>query len=320
MSKPRISKAIFVLFGLALGALACVDHRPIRNGLMDEHVYLTKSDLTEDNPKLPSDQHDPGWLYKATVVAASSPNVLGDYAFPGFESGTQYVRFKFREDKLQLVDGQKLQRDNADDPNDDLATSIDRVLMEFSGQHVDVKLRESLDGERTNFLEENTEAPWQSRRTFRVDFETTNMDPIASAAWFYGDYVKDCATPLSTSFVPNSFEFDEADQYMSFVIETTYKLNALTALGGCWDMVSNAANVGTTTIQYRLSFYRPGKTDFPVQEIAEKDEVNKKYGTFQVLDLFRDEESGLLSAKSLLQRWNPNRTEPVTYYFHPGFP
>jgi hypothetical protein len=311
--------SLFLGVGVLVAA-ACVDHRPVRNGLMDEHVYLTKVDLTDENPKLEAGNRDQGWLFKTTVVKTSSPNFLGDYAFPGFQSEAQYVRFRFGEDKLQVIDGRSLQGDDAGDPNDDLSTTAPRVMFEFEGQHVDVQLRESLDGERTNFLEENTESSWQERQNFRVDFETTNMDPIASVAWFYADYVKDCASPVSTSLVPNSFDWDQADQHMSFVVEVTYDMNALTNLGGCWDLVSQAANVGTATIQYRMSFYRPGASDFPVEEIAEKDEVNKKYGSFQTFNVFRDEESGLLSAKALLQRWNPNRTEPVVYYFHQGFP
>jgi GNAT superfamily N-acetyltransferase len=63
-------------------------------------VYLTKSDLTEDNPKL-GDGNDAGWLFRTTVVKASSPNILGDYAFPGFQSDTHYVRFQFKEDRLE---------------------------------------------------------------------------------------------------------------------------------------------------------------------------------------------------------------------------
>jgi hypothetical protein len=304
----------------AVAAVGCVDHRPIRNGLRDEHVYLTKADLTDENPKLEPGSGDVGWLFKSTVVKTSSPNFLGDYAWPGFESATQYVSFRFGEDELAVLDGRSLQRDDADDPDDNLATTTPRVMFEFEGQNVDVQLRESLDGERTNFLEENTEAPWQERNGFRVDFENTSMDPIASAAWFYGDYVKDCASPTSTHLVPGSFEWDDGDQYFSFVVEVTYELNLVNALGGCWDLVSLATDVGTATIQYRMSFFRPGASDFVPEEIAEKDEVNKKYGSFQVFNVFRDEETGLLSAKNLLQRWNPNRTEPVVFYFHEGFP
>jgi hypothetical protein len=306
---------------LSFGLLAaCVEHRPIRNGLRDESAYLEKKSLTAANPKLGPDSKDFGWLMKMTTVKASSPNVVGDYAFPGFESDAKYIRFQFKEDKLQVVDGWKLQKDDAEDPNDDLSTSTDRVMLEFMGQHVDVKLRESLDGERTNFLEENTEMPWQERQTFRADFEASSMDPIANIVWFYGDFLADCARTVSQNLVPNSFEWDPADQYLSFVVEVNYELNVATQFGGCWDLVSLATNVGTATIQYRFSFYRPGPSDFESEEIEEKDEVNKKYGSFQVFNVFRDEETGLLSAKSLLHRWNPKREEPVVFYFHEGFP
>ncbi|MEQ9499728.1 MAG: zinc-dependent metalloprotease [Deltaproteobacteria bacterium] len=316
MNRTQIS---FITAAVVLAA--CVDHRPIRNGLMDENLYLTKADLTAHNPKMGEDVHDYGWLFKSTIVSASSPNVVGDYTFPGFESDMRYVKFRFVENALQVVDGQKLQSDDAGDPNDDLATSNERVMFEFNGRHVDIKLRESLDGERTNFLEENTEEPWQMRQNFAVDFERTNMDPITNIAWFYGDFLSDCARTISTHMVPDSFEWDPDDQYMSFVIEVTYDLNVLTWFGGCYDLVSLASDVGTASVRYRLSFFRPGPSpDFPMEEIAEKAPVNKKYGAFKRFNVFRDEETGLLSAKALLHRWNPNRTDPVVFYFIEGFP
>jgi hypothetical protein len=194
-------------------------------------------------------------------------------------------------------------------------------MFEFKGRHVDVKLRESLDGERTNFLEENTEEPWQMRQTFAVDFENTNMDPITNVAWFYGDFLADCARTISTHMVPDSFEWDPEDQYMSFVIEVTYKLNAVTRFGGCWDLVNLASEVGTASVQYRFSFYRPDHITWAGKEvIEEKAPVNKKYGAFKRFNVFRDEETGLLSAEAILHRWDPNRTEPVVFYFMKGFP
>ncbi|MCU0693059.1 MAG: hypothetical protein MUF54_16820, partial [Polyangiaceae bacterium] len=172
-------------------------------------------------------------------------------------------------------------------------------------------------GERTNLLEENFEEPWQRRQKFKVDWETNSLDPIANIAWFYADFSHECATLISQNLVPSTFEFDQAQQALNLVIEANYDL---TVDGGCYDMVSLAHDVGTATIQYRLSFYRPQAGDYKAEEIKEKDTVNKKYGSFQVLNTFRDPETGLLSARSLLQRWNPDRTEPVTYYFHKGFP
>ena len=137
-----------VLFVLV--ANACVEHRPVRNGLRNESIYLEKNSLLSA-----PDNHEAYWLHKITVVQTSSPNVVGDYAFPGFESDLSMVQFRFAEEKLQVLDARQFQPDDPNNPNDDSATRTERVLFEFNGAHVDTKLRESLDGERTNFLEEN---------------------------------------------------------------------------------------------------------------------------------------------------------------------
>ncbi|MGC4121840.1 MAG: zinc-dependent metalloprotease [Myxococcales bacterium] len=306
----------FTALAAATLLFSCVEHRPVRNGLRDESIYLDKAALTNVNPKAP-DSKDDGWLMKVTVVKTSSPNPAGDYAFPGMESDTKYVKLRFNEEALQVIDGRTFMIDRPTDPNDDLATTTGRVMMEFAGSHVDVKLRESLDGERTNYLEENTEEPWAKRQKFKVDFEKTSLDPFTTVAWYYGEFLHDCVRPVSAHAVPGSYEWDEKDQSLQFVIESNY---IFTVEGGCYDMMSFVSGSGTGTIQYRVSFYRPGQSAYQREEIAEKDPVNKKYGSIQVMNPFHDEKSGLLSAKTYIQRWDPNRTEPVVYYFAEGFP
>ena len=323
MNRYQKTAALTVL--LALVAQACVEHRPVRNGLRNESVYLEKATVL----KTPA-AHEDYWLHKMTVVKTSSPNVVGNYAFPGFESALSMVQFRFNEDKLQVLDARQLQPDDPDDPNDDTATRTDRVMFEFNGSHVDIKLRESLDGERTNYLEENYEADWQDRQKFKVDFESSNMSPVASIVWYYGEFLHQCARPMSSSLVPDSYEFDQNEdgadmgQHLSFVVEVNYALNLT---GYCWDMVSLLTDTGTATIRYRMSFLRPkvqpeGPTAFEPQHLAEKDPARKKYGAFQHLNFFRDPDSGLLDAHAVLHRWNPNRPsdDPVVFYFHEGFP
>lgn len=314
--KNSLMRSLSLLAVLSLG-LACVEYLPIRNGLRDEQIYLDKSKLTNVNPKLGDGATDDGWLMKVTVVKTSSPNPAGDYAFAGMESDTSYVKLRFSEDTLQVLDGRKLQNDEPEDRNDDLATSTERVIMELAGTHVDVKLREGLDGERTNWLEENTEEPWQKRQKFKVDLEKTSLDPFTRMAWYFGDLLHECVRPVSAHTLPGSFEFDEADQHLSWVIESNYQL---TVAGGCYDQVTMATGAGTGTIHYRISFYRPGQSTYVPEQIAEKDPVNRKYGAFQVTNQFRDSETGILSARSFIQRWDPKRTDPVVYYFHEGFP
>ena len=311
----QISK-LGVLLGLVT-AVGCVEPRDTREGRVSEAVYLNKNDLT-----VPPKGRDDLWLMQTTVVRTSAPNVLGDYAFTGFQSGLTLVNFKFSEDALQVIAAQTLQADDPDNPNDDHATFADRVMLEFPGEHVDVKFLETLNGERTNRIEENTEAAWDDRSEFRVDFEDVTLDPITTTAWFYGEFLAECAKPISTNLVPGSYEFDEAEQHLSFEIEVNY---AVTVDGGCYDLVSLATGTGTTTIHYRMSFLRRTEKDletFEPEVIEEKDEVNKRFGAFQLMSVYRDPESGLLDAHSLLQRWNPNRPsdDPVVFYFQQGFP
>ena len=311
----------FLIAASAVFLAACVDSRPVRNGLQDESTYLTKTDLTAVNPLVGTDTDDAGWLFKVTTVKSSSPNVMGDVIFPGLESDLRYVKFRFQEDSLQVLDGRSIQEDRADDPNDDLATQAERVIFEFAGAHVDVKLRESLDGERTNYLEENTEKPWRDRQKFRVDFEKTNVEPASQLLWIYGLYANLCAVPLSSHLVPDSFEWNEQDQYLAFTLDVTYQLNWLGWV--CTDLLHlYERDAQTGNIQYRFAFFRRGTSDFVPQVIEEKDLVNKKYGAFQDSQTFRDHDSGLIGSRNLLHRWNPNRPsdDPVIYYFHEGFP
>ncbi|MGC6418961.1 MAG: zinc-dependent metalloprotease [Bradymonadia bacterium] len=311
-------KNLFILSAL-IAFTACVDSRPVRNGLRDEAVYLDKATLLEQDTA-----HEDYWLMKSTVIGASSPNIVGDYAFPGFESELKMVRFRFTENNLQVLDGMQYQADDLDNPNDDTPTRLDRMIMEFNGDHVDVKLRESLDGERTNFLEENYEEPWKRRQKFKVDFETSSMDPVAAISWFYGEWTHECGRPISTQLVPDSYEFDEEGRHISWVLEVNYML---TIGGYCWaDQATWVTGTETATVRYRLSFYQPERVEddspekYEPQVIDEKDPVNKKYGAFQHLNVFKDGETGLLDAHSLTNRFNPKRTEPLVFYFHEGFP
>ena len=115
-----------LFIGLTLSLIAgCVDHRPIRNGLRDESVYVQKNDLTQANPKL-TESEDSTWLYRVNVVRTSSPNITD--AFPGNEGPTRLVNFRFREDALQVVDAMKLQDDDPEDINDDVPYTEPRVI------------------------------------------------------------------------------------------------------------------------------------------------------------------------------------------------
>jgi len=362
-------KLTALLPALGLVSTACVEHRPVRNGLSNESIYLDKAGLSKPDTRF-TETSDDNWIYRVTVVGASSPNVVGDYAFPGLEGEPTLVKVRFRDDALQLVESRRLQEDRPDDPNDNLASTEDNVLLEFAGQHVDIKLQESLDGERTNLLTENTEVPWQQRQKFKVDFASTSLDPITNAAWFYGEFLAMCASTTAVHYTPESFQWQKAcspeeieaeygdlarrwetatgaerdalrqregkcslngAESIGFEVEVNY---LLTIGGGCYNVTSLASGTGTSTIKYRVSLYRPKtgeyetndageqvfKPQYAAKVIGEKDLSNKKYGVFQLLNLFTDHDAGELSAVSLMKRWNPDRADVAVFYFQPGFP
>ena len=301
----------------------CVEHRPVRNGLSNESIYLTKVDLTQPNTKIEATEDDT-WLHRVNVVAASTPTVSGE--FIGYEGPTKLVRFRFREDVLQVTDAQRYQADSVDSDNDDDPFTVDRVMFEFPGKHVDVKLRESLDGERTNWLEENTERTWMKRQSFRVDFEEATLPPHWVMGAINGYFTEQCASVVSTRLQPESFVWDEEDQYLSFNLEVNRVFDLSRASQICYSWaflgqhVYDMNVIDTDTVVYKFNFWRRGANNFEPEYLTEKDPVNKRYGAFQLLNLYVDKDTGLLGGKRLLRRWNPNATEPVVYYFSEGFP
>ena len=160
--------------------ISCVDHRPVRNGLRDEST--TKKDTLTQAVEGKKDY----WLMKATVRSQFAQH-RRRLCIPCLRSELKPVQFRFTVISLQVLVGRQYQGDDPVYPNDDTPTRLERMIMEFSGSHVDVKLRESLDGERTNFLEENYEEGWARRQHFKVDLDKTSMDPIAAIAWYYGE-------------------------------------------------------------------------------------------------------------------------------------
>ena len=91
-------------------------------------------------------------------------------------------------------------------------------------------------------------------------------------------------------------------------------------------MVSLLTNTGTARSNIDCHSFGPKVSDegphgFKPQHLAEKDPA-RKYGAFEHLNFFRDPETGLLDARSIIHRWNPRRPsdDPVVFYFHEGFP
>lgn len=279
--------------------------------------YLDKAAL--QTPPTGFDSH---FLMQSIVVSTSSPNLLGDYVFPGLTSQPRLVDFHFTQQAAQVLHAQLLQADDPNDPNDDHSTLNAQVLLTIPGQHVGTPVpglaAPGLDGQAAT----PTEDDWQQRPLFHADLEALDIDPVSTFAWYYSDLLARCATPSATTLVPDSYAFDPAEQHLSLQLDVTYRLDLQ---GQCADLVSAVTGTGTTTVRYQLSFMRRRQADlegYPPVTVAEKDEVNRRFGFFQHMSVYRDKQSGLLDDTRYLHRWNPLRpsNDPVVFYFQRDFP
>src|SRR5262249_43820015 len=150
--------------------------------------------------------------------------------------------------------------------------------------NVDLKYRINLDGEKTNFYEENQELPWDVRQWVKINFAKNDMSDLAP---FGAQAILTACTDENNStvtLVPNSFLVDEKNDYMQWKVDMTFPLKWDDA--ACIEAFGSAAkefqDVGrqavTMTVMYSLvRATPPDKLTYVPLEIPEKDPIRKKY-------------------------------------------
>jgi hypothetical protein len=307
----------------------CVADRPSRNGVFNENQYVRKSFLVQ-----PGDSKNPdrGWFFKSTVISASTPNPLanvnGLFLAPGRESEdySNLVRFVVTQDKLQMLDTRELSSHPAWVAQQDREPQVANA---WPITNVDLKYRINLDGEKTNFYEENQELPWEQRQWVKLGFEKNDMSDLF-AFTSNGDIVQKCTDMLNASatFVRDSLKIDETNNYWEYKVQVTVPIafssdDAATCAEAFGGTAQTWAMVGKTNVTMTLlnAFVRPEEVvdgSYVPMPIAEKDPIRRKYGAFTMAPLFRDPDTGLLSAQEFVMRFNPNK--PIVFYFAPGVP
>jgi hypothetical protein len=225
-----MNKKLFRSF-LAMGALAtacaswgCVADRPARNGVFNENQYLRKDFLIR--PAI-AGAVDPGWIFRSTILATTAPNPLGPLGlFVGADNsggdsaapGINYVRFAVTQDKLQMINMREL---SAGYPTQGSRDS--EVVNAWPITNVDLKYRVNLDGETSNFYEENQELDWQVRQWVKLQWDKNDMSDLAPLGGGAQAVLAQCtdAGNISTTLVPGSFVVDETNNYMSWQIQLT---------------------------------------------------------------------------------------------------
>lgn len=318
-------KSLFAIAALGLACAAasgCVTSRPARNGVFNENIYLRKDFLVRgtgaDGKPLP----DPGWMLEATITGTSSPNPLGGSPFnlyPGIHNYLGYVRFRVQQDHLDIVDQRELSATQS-------TGRIPEVVNSWQATNVDLKYRVNLDGEQTNFYEENQELPWQQRQWVKLNPAKNDLSDIAVLGLGFPDLLNHCASTgeSEATLVPDSVVIDEKNNYVQWTTQITVPLRV--DLGECIEAYGDRINTAafldrpnvTMNLMYSLTRANPSPTYQPLI-IAEKDPIRHKYGPLLYIGLNRDEDSGQLAASEYVIRFDPQKDESV-WYFDKGFP
>src|SRR5581483_4715916 len=166
---------------------------------------------------------------RATVTETSTPNLMGANINPGglwggLEANVDLVKFRVTQDKLQLLSQIQLTQPNASGQNSVGVT--DSVSNEWPVTNVDLKYRVNLDGQRTNFYEENQELPWAQRQWVKINFAKNDFSDLAPLGPFTTDFLLRCADSgnAAATLVTNSFRVegqdtsDIADDYFEFTV------------------------------------------------------------------------------------------------------
>ncbi len=216
----RYLRAFFPLLALAaliVVAPGCVQQRPSRNGVFNENQYVRKDFLIHDA----NGATDPGWMLKSTVTRVTTPDPLGDNfnIFAGAENGGALVRFVVTQDKLQLVNQREIA--NVASP-----ARMPEVMNAWPVTNVDLKYRVNLDGEVTNFYEENQELDWQVRQWVKINFAKNDMSDVSPLGTYTSNLLANCTDVANSSATleTGSFLVDEANDYMQWTVQVTVPL------------------------------------------------------------------------------------------------
>jgi len=310
-------RAVLALTALVM-AVSCVTQRPARNGVFNENQYLRKSFIVRPGD---GSAPDSGWLLKATITDASAPNVFGDSSIFGLYAGSHssgdLFHFVITSDKLQMVSNREIS-------SDPTVGQEPAVMNAWAATNVDLKYRINLDGETTNFYEENQELDWQVRQWVKLNLDKNDMSDLAPLGPYYNANVANCAdlTSASTTLVPNSFVVDETNNYVEWSVQVTLPIKWTTdcveAFGPMGDAASRLGRDSeTVTLKYSMVRANPAPT-YQTLTITEKDPILKKYGPIVYNTIARDPSTGLLGANTYVVRFDP--TKEIKWYFEDGFP
>src|SRR5208283_2140962 len=108
-------------------------------------------------------------------------------------------------------------------------TRTPSVLNAWPITNVDLKYRVNLDGEKTNFYEENQELDWQVRQWVKLQFDKNDFSDLAPLPFQTLDVINTCAdgADASATLVTDSFNIegdgdsDPSNDYFEFTVQVS---------------------------------------------------------------------------------------------------
>jgi hypothetical protein len=310
---------------LSVGALAvtastwgCVADRPSRNGVPDENQYIRKDFLVRPGDSTTPDR---GWYLAATITEASEPNVYGDPSvyglFTGAHSMGQIVHFNITSNKLEMVNSREI------NSTPSVGTQSE-VINTWPITNVDLKYQINMDGEKTNFYQENLELDWQLRQWVKVNLDKNDQSDLSPlGSYVNASLAKSAGADVTATLVPNTFTVDEAHDYLSWKTQVVIPINwsDSNCVESYGPMGIAAGKLGreyeTVTIMYSMTRAEETPTYQPLV-VTEKDPIRRKYGAFAYPSITRDPSTGLLASNEYVVRYDP--TKEIKWYFEKGFP
>ncbi len=328
-------KALACMGALVIAASAaagCAAERPSRNGVFNENIYLRKAFLIRPGEvdDKGNAKEDPGWVIKSTILETVTPNPLANTVlWSGAENNGMLVRFVAHQDSLQMLNQREL---SANKEVDDQGTRTPEVVDSWNATHVDIKYRVNLDGEKTNFIEENQELDWKQRQWIKVNLAKSDVSDFNMFGPQTAYILQKCTswTTAATSIVPDSVivhddpespEHDYVEWKTSFTVPLQFDDEA------CYQSFGEEGaafqRLGRTNItaimKYSMMRAKPTQAiTYKPMELGEKDTMRRKYGPITMTTWNRDFDSGLLAAREFAIRFDPEK--PLTWYFAKGYP
>jgi hypothetical protein len=196
------------------------------------------------------------------------------------------VRFVITNDKLQMVNLREISHSQEVKAQ---GTRAFEVTSAWPVSHVDLKYRINLDGEKTNFYEENQELDWQLRQWVKVQLANNDIGEFAPWGQYMQYFMERCVDTahVSRTLVPNSLRVDEKNDYLSWKVSVTLPVQfddpacvqGYAEEGGHFQKLGR--NQVSMTVMYSLARAPSAeKITYRPLALAEKDPIKRKYGPF----------------------------------------